>query len=66
MNRESRHTKPVSRSRDGPTGPSPGPGVPRVKQLLEVIPTASWTVVMGSGIISIDLYSDHQIGRAHV
>ena len=60
MNRESRHTNPVSRSRNGPTGPSPGPGVPRVKQLLEVIPTASWTVVMGSGIISIDLYSDHQ------
>jgi tellurite resistance protein TehA-like permease len=31
-----------------------------MRQLLEVIPTASWTVVMGSGIVSIDLYSDHQ------
>jgi tellurite resistance protein TehA-like permease len=31
------------------------------RQLLEVIPTASWTVVMGSGIVSIDLYSDHQL-----
>jgi tellurite resistance protein TehA-like permease len=60
MNRESRHTNAVSRSRNGPTGPSRGPGVPRVKQLLEVIPAASWTVVMGSGIVSIDLYSDHQ------
>jgi tellurite resistance protein TehA-like permease len=61
MNREPRHTHSVSRSRNGPTGPSPGPRVPRVKQLLEVIPTASWTVVMGSGIVSIDLYSDHQL-----
>src|SRR5580693_6887128 len=60
MDRESRHTNPVSRSRNGPTGPSAGPGVPRGKQLLEVIPSASWTVVMGSGIVSIDLYSDHQ------
>ncbi len=60
MNRESRHTNSVSRSRNGPTGPSPGPGVPRGKQLLALIPTASWTVVMGSGIVSIDLYSDHQ------
>jgi tellurite resistance protein TehA-like permease len=60
MNRESRHTNPVSRSRNGPTGPSPGPRVPRVKQLLEAIPTASWTVIMGTGIVSIDLSSDHQ------
>lgn len=36
MNGESRHTNAVSRSRNGPTGPSPGPRVPRVKQLLEV------------------------------
>jgi len=60
MNRESRHTNAVSRSRDGPAGPSPVPGAPRVKQLLDAIPPASWTVVMGSGIVSIDLYSDHQ------
>ncbi len=32
-----------------------------MKQLLDVIPTASWAVVMGSGIVSIDLYSDHQL-----
>ena len=31
-----------------------------MKQLLDMIPDASWTVVMGSGIVSIDLYSDHQ------
>ena len=61
MKRESWHTHSVRRSRNGPTGPSPGPRVPRVKQLLEVIPTASWTVVMGSGIVSIDLYSEHQL-----
>jgi len=60
MNRESRPTNAVRRSRNGPTGSSPGPRVPRVKQSLAVIPTASWTVVMGSGIVSIDLYSDHQ------
>lgn len=60
MNGESRHTNAVSRSRNGPTGPSAGPRVPRVKQLLDVIPTASWTVVMGAGIVSIDLDSDHQ------
>lgn len=59
MKRESRHTYSVSRN--GPTRPSPDPRVPRVKQLLEVIPTASWTVVMGSGIVSIDLYSEHQL-----
>ena len=31
-----------------------------MKQLLEVIPTASRTVVMGAGIVSINPYSDHQ------
>jgi hypothetical protein len=35
-------------------------GPPRMKQLLAAIPPASWTVVMGSGIVSIDLYADHQ------
>lgn len=60
MNRESRHTNAVSRSRDGPTGPSPVPGAPRGQQLLDTVPPASWAVVMGSGIVSIDLYSDHR------
>jgi tellurite resistance protein TehA-like permease len=51
MNRESR-----------PSGtPSAASGVLRVKQLLAAIPAASWTVVMGTGIVSIGLYSDHQL-----
>ena len=33
---------------------------PRMKQLLAAIPPASWAVVMGSGIVSIDLCSAHQ------
>jgi hypothetical protein len=58
MNRESRHTNAVSRSRDGATGPSSVSGPPHVKQLLDAVPPASWAVVIGSGIVSIDLYSD--------
>jgi len=37
------------------------PGPPFVGQLLDAIPPASGAVVMGSGIVSIDLYSDHQL-----
>jgi len=32
-----------------------------VAQLPDVIPPASWTVVMGSGVVSIDLSEDHQV-----
>lgn len=31
-----------------------------MKRVLDEIPPASWAVVMGAGIVSIDLYSDHQ------
>jgi Voltage-dependent anion channel len=31
-----------------------------MKQRLDAIPPASWAVVMGSRIVSIDLYADHQ------
>jgi tellurite resistance protein TehA-like permease len=33
----------------------------RVRQLLDAIPPASGAVIMGSGIVSIDLYSVHQL-----
>ena len=59
MNRESPHADPVNGNRDG-AGPSPVPGPPRMRQVLDAIPPASGAVVMGSGIVSIDLYSDHQ------
>ena len=36
------------------------PGPPFVGQLLDAIPPASGAVVMGSGIVSIDLHSAHQ------
>ncbi len=44
----------------GPAGPSPVPGPPRMRPVLDAIPPASGAVVLGSGIVSIDLYSDHQ------
>ena len=43
-----------------PAGPSPVPGPPRMRQVLDAIPPASGAIVMASGIVSIDLYSDHQ------
>jgi tellurite resistance protein TehA-like permease len=42
-------------------GTFPGSKGSRVKRLLDMIPAASWTVVMGSGIVSIDLYSDQPV-----
>ena len=44
-----------------PDGTFPGSKGSRVKRLLDMIPAASWTVVMGSGIVSIDLYSDQPV-----
>ena len=42
---QSRHTSPVSRSRNGPTGPSAGPRVPRRKQFpLGMYAACSFTV----------------------
>ena len=38
----------------------PGHGGILVAQLPDVIPPASWTVVMGSGVVSIDLAADRQ------
>ena len=60
MNGESPHADAVNGSRDGPAGPSPVPGPPRMRQVLDAIPPASGAIVMASGIVSIDLYSDHQ------
>src|SRR5260370_8324810 len=44
-----------------PDGTFPGWKFSRVKRLLDMIPAASWTVVMGSGIVSIDLHSDQPV-----
>jgi hypothetical protein len=60
MSRESRQANGVKGSRDGPAGPSSVRGLPGIKRVLDEIPPASWAVVMGAGIVSIDLYSDHQ------
>ena len=60
MNGEPPHADAVNGSRDGPAGPSPVPGPPRMRQVLDAIPPASGAIVMASGIVSIDLYSDHQ------
>ncbi len=53
-------TGTVNGCRDGPAGPSPVPGPPRMRRVLDAIPPASGAIVMASGIVSIDLYSDHQ------
>ncbi len=53
-------TGAVNGSRDGPAVPSPVPGLPRMRQVLDAIPPASGAIVMASGIVSIDLYSDPQ------
>ena len=60
MNRESPHGDAANGSRDGPAGPSPVPGPPHVRQVLDAITPASGAVVMASGILSIDLHSDHR------
>ena len=61
MNHQSPHADAVNGSRDGAAGPAPVPGPPRMRQVLDAIPPASGAVVMGSGIVSIDLYSGHQL-----
>jgi tellurite resistance protein TehA-like permease len=53
VNRESRHLDP---SRNGPAGPSP----PRMRQVGDASRPALGPVVMSSGVVSIDLYSDHR------
>jgi tellurite resistance protein TehA-like permease len=60
MSHESRQANGGKGSRDGPAGLSLVPGPPGVKRALGEIPPASWAVVMGAGIVSIDLYSVHQ------
>ena len=59
MNRESPH--PRCGSRDGPAGPSPVPGRPHMWQVEDAIRPALGAVVMASGVVSIDLYSDHRL-----
>jgi tellurite resistance protein TehA-like permease len=61
MNHESPHADAVNESRDGAAGPSPVPGPPGMRRVLDAIPPASGAVVMGSAIVSIDLYSVHQL-----
>ena len=60
MNRESPHADAVSGNRDAAAGPSPIPRPPRMRQGLDAIPPASGEIVPGCGIVSVDLYSDHQ------
>ncbi len=60
MNLEPRPPDAVNGSRDGPTGPSSVTGLSGLRQVLDEIPPASWAVVMGAGIVSTDLYSDHK------
>jgi tellurite resistance protein TehA-like permease len=60
MGRESRQANGVRGSRDGPAGPSSIAGLFGMRRVLDEIPPASWAVVMGAGIVSIDLYSDHR------
>ena len=58
MNRESPHP---DASRDGPVGPSPVPGRLHIRQVEDAIRPALGAVVMASGVVSIDLYSDHRL-----
>ena len=58
MNRESPHP---DASRDGPAGPSPVPGRLHIRQVEDAIRPALGAVVMASGVVSIDLYSDHRL-----
>ena len=44
----------------GPAGPSPASGPPRMRQVEDAIRPALGAVVMASGVVSIDLYSDHR------
>jgi hypothetical protein len=60
MSRESPHADGVNGSRDGAAGPSPLPGPACLRQVLDAIPPASGAVVMGCGIVSIDLHSGNQ------
>jgi hypothetical protein len=48
MNGESPHADAVNGSRDGPAGPSPVPGPPRMRQVLDAIPPASGAIVTAS------------------
>ena len=61
MNREPRPPDAVNRSQDGPTGPSSATALSGLRPVLDEIPPASWAVVMGAGIVSTDLYSDHKL-----
>ena len=61
MNRESPHADAVNGNRDGTAGPAPVPGPSRMHQVLDAIPPASGAVVLAPGIVSIDLYSVHQL-----
>ena len=40
--------------------PSPIPGPPRMRQVLDTIPPASVGIVLGCGIVSVDLFLHHQ------
>ena len=54
MNGESPRADAVNGIRDSVGGPS------RIRQVLDAIPPASGAIVMASGMVSIDLRSDHQ------
>ena len=60
MNRESPHAEAVNGNRDAAARPSPVPGPPRMRQVLDAIPPASGGIVLACGIVSVDLNSDHQ------
>jgi hypothetical protein len=60
MNRESPHADAVSGNRNAAAGPSPIPGPPRHAAGAGCDSARIRGIVLGCGIVSVDLYSHHQ------